>query len=191
MYGFELSEFNPPLSGCFVKTISPNGPAHLSGKMSEGQKLCVKCFVPLINVLCNFYLCSVNVDGVDVSSFKMDQIMQLFFGKNVIKLQFVPFTVPSSNSSSVGFQTFGSPSHFTSPHSLGAPVANFKAESSNERVMSIGAKSCAHCRCLLQLFNLRIYASFIYLTSCFVCRRHSKSPPRVSTAVAHTRLFTE
>lgn len=82
--------------------------------------------------------------------------MQLFFGKNVIKLLFLPFAAPSSNSSSGGFQTFGSPAHFTSPHSLGSPVANFRAESTNERVMSIGAKSCANCRCLLQCFNLSI-----------------------------------
>jgi hypothetical protein len=103
--------------------------------------------------------------------------MQLFTGKNVIKLQFLPFTAPSSNSSSGGFQAFGSPAHMTSPHSLCSPVANFRVESGNERVMSIGAKSCAHCRCLLHFFNIHIHASFIHLKSCFFLQTPLKISP--------------
>ena len=43
MYGFELGQYTPPLSGCFVTNVSPGGPAHLSGKMQTGQNLCVAC----------------------------------------------------------------------------------------------------------------------------------------------------
>ena len=43
MYGFELGQYAPPLSGCFVTSVSPGGPAHLSGKMQRGQNLCVAC----------------------------------------------------------------------------------------------------------------------------------------------------
>ena len=43
MYGFELGQYAPPLSGCFVTSVSPGGPAHLSGKMQTGQNLCVAC----------------------------------------------------------------------------------------------------------------------------------------------------
>ena len=43
MYGFELGQYAPPLSGCFVTSVSPGGPAHLSGKIQIGQNLCVVC----------------------------------------------------------------------------------------------------------------------------------------------------
>jgi hypothetical protein len=43
MYGFELGQHAPPLSGCSVTSVSPGGPAHLSGKMQTGQNLCVAC----------------------------------------------------------------------------------------------------------------------------------------------------
>jgi hypothetical protein len=72
----------------------------------------------------------------------MDQIMNLFFGKNVIKLQ---LTAPSSNSPIEVFQTGGSPARFISPQIFGSPVAN-ATQSSNERGMSIGAISQACCR---------------------------------------------
>jgi hypothetical protein len=65
----------------------------------------------------------------------MDQILNLFFGKNVIKLQ---LTAPSSNLPIEAFQMGGSPARFTGPHSFGSPVAN-ATQSSNERFMSIGA----------------------------------------------------
>lgn len=43
MYGFELGQYASPHSGCFVTSVSPGGPAHLSGKIQIGQNLCVAC----------------------------------------------------------------------------------------------------------------------------------------------------
>jgi hypothetical protein len=53
----------------------------------------------------------VTIDGVDVTKFNKEQILQLISGKNVVKLQLRPAIVPSSSSSSPGVFN-GTPSQF-------------------------------------------------------------------------------